>query len=106
MSTATIAIRHNQQLIRPQAKLKLGPVSSGIMVTAVIAVLALLYLNQITKTSVFGYQLTELQTMQSKVSRQRQELAVEAARLQSIQQVQSSNVVKTMVPEGPVSYAK
>ena len=106
MSTATIAIRRNQQLIRPQAKLKLGPVSSGIMVTAVIAVLALLYLNQITKTSVFGYQLTELQTMQSKVSSQRQELAVEAARLQSIQQVQSSNVVKTMVPEGPVSYAK
>ena len=106
MTTATIAIRRNQQLIRPVAKLKLGPVSSGIVVVAVISVLALLYLNQITKTSVFGYQVTDLANMQKKVSAERQELQVEAARLQSIQQVQKSNVVATMVVEGAVTYAK
>jgi hypothetical protein len=106
VTTATMSIRRNQQLIRPETKLKLGPVSSGVVAVAVISVLSLLYLNQITKTSVFGYQVTELARSEQKLSASKQELEVEAARMQSTQSVSSSHVVSTMVPEGPVSYAR
>jgi hypothetical protein len=106
MSTATIAVRRNQNLSRQKAQLKLGPVSASILTIALVSLLALLYLNQITKTSVFGYQKTDLETQRNKIVAVKEELQVEAARLQSVQQVQSSPVVAKMVPEGAVTYAK
>jgi hypothetical protein len=106
MTTATYAMRRNQNLYRTKNQVSLGPVSAGFVIVAAIAVLALLYLNQITKTSVFGYKVTDLQNQRDQVVSQKQELEVEAARLSSLQQVQSSKVVAGMVPEGQVSYAK
>ncbi len=106
MSTATIAVRRNQNLYRSKSDLHLGPVSSSVVMVAVVAVLALLYLTQITKTSVFGYQLTELQTQRTQAVSAKQELEVEAARLTSIQQIQNSKAVSGLVPTGQVSYAK
>ncbi len=105
MSTA-IAIRRNQNLYREKTKVQLGPVSASILTMLAISVLALLYLNQITKTSIYGYKSTELSRQRDKAVNMKQELEVEAARLQSIQQVQASPVVASMVIEGPVSYAK
>ena len=106
MSTATIAVRRNQNLSRQKTELKLGPVSASILTIALISVLALLYLNQITKTSVFGYQKTDLESKRNKIVAVKEELEVEAARLQSIQQIQSSPTVARMVPGGAVTYAK
>ncbi len=106
MSTATVAMRRNQNLYRSQAELKLGPISSGFVIVAIIAVLALLYLNAITKTSVFGYQLTQLQTQQQAAVSANQELEVQAARLTSIQNLQSSKAVQGLVPTTQVTYAK
>ena len=106
MTTATLAMRRNQNLNRSQAELKLGPISSGFVIIAIIAVLALLYLNAITKTSVFGYQLTQLQNQQTQTVSANQELQVEAARLTSIQAIQSSKAVQGLVPTTQVTYAK
>jgi hypothetical protein len=106
MSTATMAMRRNQNLNRSQAELKLGPISSGFVIVAIIAVLALLYLNAITKTSVFGYQLTQLQNQQQAAVSANQELEVQAARLTSIQSIQSSKAVSGLVPTSQVTYAK
>ncbi len=106
MSTATLAVRRNQNLYRNKADMKLGPVSASIVMVAVVAVLALLYLNQITKQSVFGYQVSDLQRQKNQASAAKQELEVEAARLTSIQQIQSSKSVSTLVPTTQVTYAK
>jgi hypothetical protein len=106
MSTATMAMRRNQNLSRSQAEIKLGPASSGFVIVAIIALLALLYLNAITKTSEFGYQVTKLQQQQTQAVAQNQELQVEAARLTSIQQVQNSGAAKALVPTTQVTYAK
>lgn len=106
MSTATYAARRNQNLYRQKARLQLGPFSVGFVTIAVIAVLALLYLNQITKTSVYGYKVSELTKERGKVENIKQELEVEAARLQSIQQIQSSPAVSRMVPETKPTFAK
>jgi hypothetical protein len=106
MSTATLAVRRNQNLYRNQADLKLGPVSASMVIVAIIAVLALLYLNSITKTSVFGYQLTDLQKQRNEAINAKKELEVEAARLTSIQQIQNSKAVSGLVPTTQVTYAK
>jgi hypothetical protein len=106
MTTATYAMRRNQNLYRSKSELRLGPVSVGFVSVAAIAMLALLYLNQITKTSVFGYKVTDLQRQRNQILASKQELEVEAARLSSIQQIQSSKAVVGMVPESQVTYAK
>ena len=106
MSTAVLAVRRNQNLVRNKASLHLGPVSATIITVAMVSILALLYLNQITKTSIYGYQRTELVRERDKIAARKQELEVEVARLQSVRRIQSSPVVASMVAEGPVSYAK
>lgn len=108
MSTATFAApaaRRNQNLNRQETTLKLGPVSARFIVIAVISLLALLYLNQVTKTSYFTYQSAALTATHNKLIAQKQDLSVEAARLQSIRTVQSSSAVAGMVPEGKPTYA-
>lgn len=106
MATAVVTARRNQNLYRQPAKLQLGPTSATFVVIALVSVLALLYLNQITKTSVFGYRVTELTRERDQILAQKQDLSVEAARLQSIQSTQKSVVASKMVPTGQVSYAR
>jgi hypothetical protein len=106
MSTATLTARRNQNLYRQPTTLTLGPTSATFVVIALVSVLALLYLNQITKTNAFSYQLTDLTTQQNKLVADKDQLEVEAGRLQSIAAIQSSSVAAKMVPTGQVSYAK
>lgn len=106
MATAVMTARRNQNLYRQPAKLRLGPTSATFVVVALISVLALLYLNQITKTNVFSYKLTELSRQRDKVESQKKDLAVEAARLQSIQSTQNSTAAARMVPTTQVSYVR
>lgn len=105
MTSATYAIRRNQNLTRQSTTLRLGPVSASFVVITAISLLALLYLNQITKTNVFGYQITQLQQKATQLDSSKQDLEVEAARLQSIDEIQKSSAVSQMVPESQVSYA-
>lgn len=104
MTTATLAMRRNQNLYRTQSKVQLGPISLSFITIAVISVLALLYLTQITKTSVYGYKMTELNQKRDKILAEKQELQVEAARLQSIERVQASARTKNMVAQGTATY--
>lgn len=106
MTTATMPMRRNQNLYRQKAEVKLGPISSGFVIIAIVAVLALLYLNAITKTSTFGYKVTQLQQQRDQAISAKEELEVEAARLTSIQQIQGSVAVKKLVPTTTVAYAK
>lgn len=106
MTTATATMRRNQNLSRNHAEFKLGPISSGFVIIAIIAVLALLYLNAITKTSTFGYKLTQLQQQQQQTVSANQELEVQAARLTSIQTIQNAKAVQGLVATTQVSYAK
>lgn len=105
MTTATYAVRRNQNLTRQTTALRMGPVSATFVVIVAISLLALLYLNQITKTNVFGYQVTLLQQKQADLESSKQDLQVQAARLQSIEEIQKSPAVAQMTPENQVSYA-
>src|SRR5664279_889772 len=106
MTTATLTARRNQNLYRQPASIILGPTSATFVVIALISVLALLYLHQITKTGRLGYSVTDLTVKRDQVASQRQDLLVESARLQSIQSTKTAAVTSGMVPSGQVSYAK
>lgn len=106
MSSATLTARRNQNLYRQPAALKLGPTSATFVVIASISVLALLYLNQVTKTSVFGYKVTDLENQKKTIMLHNRTLSADSARLGSIESTRNSAVASNMVPVGQVSYVK
>ena len=97
-------VGRNRELGSYQTARTLGPVTSVLFLGIIIGVLALLYLTQITKTSVYGYQINELNQEQAALIEEQQELRVEAARLQSVARIESSNVAAGLEPEASVSY--
>lgn len=94
----------NQELGGRTASSSFGPVTSTLFLVVVAVILALLYLTQITKTSVYGYQIDELNNEQEVLVEQRQELQVEAARLQSVARIEDSSVRAGLEPETNVTY--
>jgi hypothetical protein len=106
MATATLVARRNQNLYRQPTTLVMGPTSATFVVIALVAVLALLYLNQITKTTVFGYRSSTLSAQLNQMKTDQGNLNVEATRLTSIQSERQSAVAQAMVPATQITYAK
>ena len=83
----------------------IGPVSMSIILIIIVGVMALLYLTQITKTTVYGYQVSNLSAERQALQTKNQELQIEAARLQSVASVQASPAAKNLQPQNQVSFA-
>lgn len=79
----------------------IGPVSNTIILIVLACVLGLLYLTQVTKTNAFGYRISALQDEQTSLKQQHDDLAVSAARMQSLDRVQNSDVAKGLVSVAP-----
>jgi hypothetical protein len=79
----------------------LGPVSNTLILIVLAALLGSLYLTQVTKTNAYGYTINSLQQEQSQLSNQHDDLAVAAARLQSLSRIENSPVAKSLVPVAP-----
>jgi hypothetical protein len=79
----------------------IGPVSNTIILIVLACVLGLLYLTQVTKTNAFGYRINGLQDQQTSLKQQHDDLAVTAARSQSVDRVQNSDVAKALVSVAP-----
>jgi hypothetical protein len=68
-----------------------------------VCLLGLLYLSQVTKTNAYGFEVDNLETQQSQLISEYQELELNAARLQSVDRVQNSGVAQGLVPAQPES---
>ena len=97
--------RRNQNTTRFVPSVALGPVTHTILVALMIAVLGLIYLTQVTKTSTYGYQLDSLETKRSELLAERQDLENENARLQARERVQNSSVASAMQRPSSTEYA-
>ncbi len=84
---------------------KLGPVAQAVIVALMIALLGLLYLTQLTKTSSFGYEMNEIDDRKTELVAERDDLKVENARLQSLSTVKNSSVAASMTSPSSVDYA-
>ena len=98
--------RRNQNTVKFQASRKLGPVAHTVLVAVMLAVLGLIYLTQITKTSTYGYQINELNTKKEQLLSEQRDLEVETARLQALEKVQQSSVAKALETPKATDYAR
>ncbi|PLS80792.1 hypothetical protein CYG49_04165 [Candidatus Saccharibacteria bacterium] len=96
--------RRNQNTVSFQAGKSLGPVAHTVLVALMLAVLGLIYLTQITKTSTYGYEINELETKQEELLTKKQDLEVENAKLQALERVQQSDVAKALDTPSTVEY--
>lgn len=83
----------------------LGPLTNILFIAAVVAVIGLIYLTQITKTSVFGFQVNALKEQKQSLQEANQDLKIEAARLQSIERLRSSQVAGQLSETDELSFA-
>jgi hypothetical protein len=98
--------RRNQNTVSFASSAKLGPVAHTVLVALMIAVLGIIYLTQITKTSTYGYQLEALDSKRADLVSQKSDLEVENARLQALERVQGSSVAKNLAEPASVEYAR
>ena len=79
----------------------LGPVSNTIMLIVLACLLGLLYLTQVTKTNAYGYELANLEEKHAVLMEEHSDLEITAARLQSLDRVQDSEVAQSLVANTP-----
>lgn len=85
-------------------KSKIGPIFSTITVVTLIAILAIIYLFQITKSTSYGYALDEVEAKKAELSAEREDLRNENARLQAARVVNESATAKMMTTPVTTSY--
>jgi len=99
-------VRRNQNTTSfTNASIKhVGPISSLLLVGTLVTIASLLYLVQITKTSVYGFEVSELKNQQTELVQRNETLRVEAARLQSLNRVESSELASEFAPASELSF--
>lgn len=97
--------RRNQNTVAFAPSATLGPVAHTVLVALMIAVLGLIYLTQVTRTSNFAYQLHNGEQQQEELLAEYQDLQVENARLQALERVKNSNVARALETPSDVDYA-
>ena len=95
----------NQNLTRVQTAVQAGPITVSFMLIALIALLSLLYLNQVTKATSLNYRVASLESKRNELIAQKEQLRIDAARLQSIAAAKSSQVAQAYTPVQNVNYA-
>lgn len=94
--------KRNQNITGQRTKERtLGPISNTVLLIVLACILGLIYLTQVTKTNAFGYQINELQSQQSALQEEHDELLVAEARLRSLSRVEKSDVAKNLVTVAP-----
>lgn len=97
--------QRNQNTVAFASKVSLGPIAHTIIIALLVAVLGLIYLSQVTKTSSYGYELDRQNNEMASLTAEKQDLEVENARLQALSRVADSSVAKAMTSPAETSYA-
>lgn len=100
------AWRRNQNTVAFEHSKKLGPVSHTVLVAMMVALLGLIYLTQVTKTSSYGYAIEQLNSQKTELVAKKSELQVESARLKSLQKIQSSQVAAKLTQPASTDYIR
>jgi len=80
---------------------RLGPVSNTIVLLAVICLLGLVYLTQVTKTNSYSYQLDQLKEQQSVLKEETKDLELSATRLRVIDEARIAGAAEELVAVTP-----
>jgi hypothetical protein len=97
--------RRNQNITSFAPSVALGPVSHTILIAMMVAVLGLLYLTQVTKTSGYSYDINTLEQRLESLTLEKEELTNQNARLSALKNVENSDVAKAMTAPSTTNYA-
>lgn len=104
MSTAAMTLRKNQNIVKNKIKFQSGPVTSVLMLLGLLVLLGLMYLNQVTKTSTFNYKISNLEVKKTELEAAKDNLSIDAARLQTISEARAAAEQAKLQPVRSVSY--
>lgn len=96
----------NKNIAAYQSAIKLGPITSTLMIGLMVTVLGLIYLTQATRVTSYDYQLSQVDAQIAELSSKKANLEIEQARLTSIQTLINSTVAQNMTPASDVSYVR
>ncbi|MCA9347339.1 hypothetical protein KC930_02030 [Candidatus Saccharibacteria bacterium] len=109
----SVSLQKNQVYRRGQniysssrSSAKLGPISTAIICLALVSLMGIVYLSQVTRTNSLGYSLSSLQQKENELKKEKTDLEIEAVRLQSIDKIKSSQVASAMTQIKPSGYAQ
>jgi len=77
-------LSRNRNFVRSATIIQSGPITVSMMLITLGVLLSLLYLNQISKTSTFNFEVRRLEQKKSSLNSLREKLEIDSARLQSI----------------------
>lgn len=95
----------NQNTVAFASNIKLGPVTHTVLVALMITVLGLIYLTQATRATGYDYQANKLNNQIAELNNQKEDLAVENARLSALTNIQDSSVASTLSTPSETNYA-
>lgn len=85
---------------------RIGRFAFGLIGIVVLLSLSLFYLSQTNQVTAKGYDISDLEQRKQSLAEEKERLEIEAARLQSIQQIQKDISNTDMVPVQKVNYIK
>lgn len=100
--SAGLSRNQNTAVFRSRDRV-LGPISNTVILIVLAVLVGLMYLTQVTKTNAYGFKINSLQQKQSQLAEQHDDLEVAAARLQSVDRVQTSSVAANMSSATPAA---
>ena len=75
------------------------------MMVSLLLILGLMYLSQVTKTSTFNYKISNLEQKQNQLQSSKDNLSIDAARLQSIAEAKKAAETAKLAQVKTVSFA-
>lgn len=106
MYPSTYRLMRNQNLTRVETRVQAGPISISFMLIALVVLLSFLYLNQVAKSTTLNYRLSTLEAKRTALQAEKEQLRIDAARLQSIAEARNSQVAQAMTPVQNINYAQ
>ncbi len=85
---------------------RIGRFALGVMGIVVVLSLSLFYLSQTNQVTAKGYDITSLEKKKRELTDEKERLEIEAARLQSIQQIKKDISSTDMVPVQKINYVR
>lgn len=96
----------NQNLSAFESTIKLGPITSSLMIGLMVTVLGLIYLTQATRVTSYDYKMSQVDAQIAELNARKTDLEIEQARLASIRTLTASTVAQNMTNADSVSFVK
>lgn len=96
----------NQNISAFESTIKLGPITSTLIIGLMVTVLGLIYLTQATQVTSYDYKMSQVDAQIDELNAKKNDLEIEKARLASIQTLTASTVAQNMVPASEIDHVR